>query len=98
MSEPLTKSEIELALQKLAGWELDANHISKTYTFDSFPQAIAFIVEISHLAEAANHHPELYNVYNKVMVSLTTHDAGDAVTHKDLVLAQKIEATFTRES
>lgn len=98
MSEPLTKAEIDLALQKLPEWETDANHLCKTYTFEGFAQAIAFIVEVGYAAEAANHHPEIYNVYSKVMLSLTTHDAGDVITHKDLVLAQKIEAIFNRKA
>lgn len=98
MTESLTKGEIESALQKLSGWDFDANHISRTFIFDSFKQAIAFIVEIGHLSEAANHHPEIYNLYNQVVISLTTHDAGDTVTHKDIDLAQKIEAASTRVS
>lgn len=89
MAEPLDRPTIEAALG--AGWEYDGEVVKKTYAFDSFLDAIRFIDRIAEKAEAANHHPEIRNVYDKVWIELSTHDAG-AVTQRDLDLANEIEA------
>jgi 4a-hydroxytetrahydrobiopterin dehydratase len=77
------------------GWSGDAQRIAKTYQFKNFAQALAFMVEVGLYCEKADHHPEWKNVYNKVWVELTTHDAG-RVTAKDLALAERMDAVFTR--
>ena len=77
------------------GWSGDAQRISKTFQFKSFAQALAFMVEIGLYCEKADHHPEWKNIYNKVWVELTTHDAG-RVTAKDLALAARMDAVFAR--
>ncbi len=77
------------------GWSGDASRIAKTYRFSSFPQAIAFMVEVAFHCEAKNHHPEWRNVYDRVDVELTTHDAG-GVTARDLGLAAHMNAVHTR--
>ena len=86
----LDETTIRAALTELEGWHLDGNAIVRELRFDSFPAAIAFIDRIVPLAEAANHHPELFNVYATVRVTLSTHDAG-GVTEKDLTLARQID-------
>ena len=92
--DSLTREELQDALGRLDGWERDGYAIRRDFDFDSFPEAIAFINRIANLAEAANHHPELTNVYSKVGVALTSHDAG-GVTQKDLDLAEAINGVVT---
>ncbi|GIV62213.1 4a-hydroxytetrahydrobiopterin dehydratase [Rhodocaloribacter litoris] len=92
MAEPLRPSEIEAALQDLPGWRYEADRLTKTFIFSSFREAVGFIVRLAFEAEALNHHPELTNVYNRVTLALTTHDAGNRVTVRDVRLARAIEA------
>lgn len=80
-----------LAAGDLPGWRLDRGEILKNYKFDSFLAAIAFINRIAEKAEAADHHPDLENHYNRVRVALHTW-AENAVTEKDLRLAREIES------
>ncbi|TRX38826.1 4a-hydroxytetrahydrobiopterin dehydratase [Flavobacterium sp. ZT3R18] len=80
-------------LLNLKDWQYKENGIEKTFKFKDFTQALGFIVQVGVLAEKMNHHPELFNVYNKVNIRLTTHDSG-GVTDKDFELAQKIENLF----
>jgi 4a-hydroxytetrahydrobiopterin dehydratase len=87
----LSDDEIRRALADLPGWELGDKEIVKQFTFKTFRDAIAFINKVADAAEAANHHPELTNVYARVRVALSTHDAG-GVTEKDISLARAIEA------
>lgn len=91
MSQALSESQIQSALQQLPGWSYQEQAVSKEFQFENFREAISFLVRLSFEAEARNHHPEIHNVYNKVRISLTTHDAGNQVTEKDLQLAQAIE-------
>lgn len=91
MAEPLAAGQLRAALADLPGWEAAGDAITKTYTFSHFREAVSFIVRIAFAAEAANHHPELWNVYQRVRVTLATHDAGNRVTAKDVALAQEIE-------
>ncbi len=80
------------------GWNGDATAIERIYRFADFPQAIGFMMEAATWCEAANHHPEWSNVWNRVAVRLTTHDAG-GVTEKDIALARRFDAIFaTRRS
>ena len=89
---PLEAGAIDAALVDLAGWAREGNAIRKTFRFDGFRGAVAFIVRIAFEAESLDHHPELVNMYDRVTVSLSTHDAGDRVTDMDLELARRIEA------
>ncbi|MDP0498768.1 MAG: 4a-hydroxytetrahydrobiopterin dehydratase [Verrucomicrobiota bacterium JB022] len=91
MSHPLTSQELDLALSSLPGWAHEDGHLTKLFVFETFREAIGFIVQIGFIADEMNHHPELYNVYRRVQVSLTTHNAGSLVTEKDVKLAEKIE-------
>lgn len=90
MPDPLSDTQIADALKDLPGWAFRDDRITRLYTFKDFNEALGFIVRIGLLAEQHNHHPELFNVYNTVKVSLNTHDAGDKVTRKDVDLAAAI--------
>lgn len=81
------------ALVQLENWSFLNNGIEKKFVFKNFNQALAFIVQVGLLAESKNHHPELFNVYNKVNIRLSTHDAN-GVTDKDFDLAKAIEKLF----
>jgi 4a-hydroxytetrahydrobiopterin dehydratase len=87
----LDESTIREELASLDGWELEGDTIRRELRFDGFREAIDFIVRVADEADAADHHPELTNVYSRVTVALTTHDAG-GVTQKDLDLARRIDA------
>jgi 4a-hydroxytetrahydrobiopterin dehydratase len=91
MSTPLSDDQIRSALGDLPGWAHDDDALTKSFTFDDFRAALAFIVRVGFEAEERNHHPNLSNVYNQVEIALTTHDADDRVTQKDVDLAAAIE-------
>ena len=78
------------AVIDLPGWTGGDDFITKIFKFDDFAQAFGFMSQIAIVAEAMNHHPEWYNVYNRVDVTLTTHEAG-GVTDKDIDLAKRME-------
>ena len=88
----LSESERTGALAALDGWTFDAgrNGIVKRFAFADFSQAFAFMTRVALAAEKADHHPEWSNVWNKVDILLSTHDAG-GITQKDIALAGKIE-------
>ena len=85
-----TKETIENELQYLDKWQFINNAIEKKFLFLNFTQALGFIVQVGVLSEKQNHHPELFNVYNKVTIRINTHDAG-GVTQKDFELAKAID-------
>jgi 4a-hydroxytetrahydrobiopterin dehydratase len=89
----LSDEEIRRALAAgdLPGWRHDRGEIFKNFKFETFREAIAFIDRLAENAEAANHHPDLENHYNRVRVALHTW-SENAVTDKDLMLAREIEA------
>lgn len=91
MSVSLSSDDIAAALSSLPGWTHADDRLRKSFTFANFSEALAFIVRIGVEAEKLNHHPELFNVYNKVEIALNTHDAGGKVTDKDVKLAKRIE-------
>ena len=91
-STALDGAAIEAALGELRGWRRDGDSLVREYRFGSFREAVSFIVRIAFAAEAANHHPELWNVYSTVRLRLNTHDAGNKVTARDLNLAREIES------
>ncbi|MBL7906095.1 MAG: 4a-hydroxytetrahydrobiopterin dehydratase [Bacteroidales bacterium] len=66
--------------------------LEKTFVFGDFISAFAFMTKVALLAEKAGHHPDWSNVYNKVVIRLTTHDAGNTITEKDRKLAAAIDA------
>lgn len=72
-------------------WVEQDNFLKKTYTFADFREAFAFMTRVAFIAEAMNHHPNWSNVYNRVTIELTTHDAGNTITDKDKKLAEAID-------
>jgi 4a-hydroxytetrahydrobiopterin dehydratase len=91
MSTILSAAEIQSALGELPGWSRAGDTLAKTYQFKSFREAMSFMVRVAFEAEALNHHPDWSNVYNRVDVKLSTHDAGGKVTAKDVELAKRFE-------
>ncbi len=86
-----SQEQIEEALSELQGWRYEGDALRKTFVFGSFKEAISFLVRLAFVAEEQDHHPEIFNVYNRVELTLRTHDAGNKVTGKDIQLAQSIE-------
>lgn len=91
MADRLTGAEIERALADLDGWKLEDGKLRREFHFADFVQAFGFMVTAALEAEKMNHHPEWYNVYNRVEVALVTHSAG-GVTGRDIELARKMNA------
>jgi 4a-hydroxytetrahydrobiopterin dehydratase len=91
MLEKLTGNARQAALAKLSGWsELEGRDaISRKFTFKDFSEAFGFMARAALMAEKLDHHPEWFNVYNKVEVTLATHEAG-GVTERDVQLAQEM--------
>lgn len=89
---PLNLVEIEHALTHLPGWAWERDALVKTLKFANFREALAFMLKAGFEADALDHHPDWTNVYNKVVIRLTTHDSGDKVTAKDVELAKRMEA------
>jgi 4a-hydroxytetrahydrobiopterin dehydratase len=89
--------EVQAALAGLPGWERHASRdaIRRQYVFADFVQAFAFMTQVALVAEKSDHHPEWSNVYNKVDVTLTTHDA-DGVTQRDVDLARSADRAYAR--
>lgn len=92
MSKLLSGEKKAKALAGLDGWaeSKDRNAMEKTFTFADFNAAFAFMTRAAMMAEKMDHHPEWFNVYNRVEVTLATHSAG-GVTEKDIALAKAME-------
>ena len=90
--EKSTAEEIQIELRgTLKSWKLEKEQLVREYKFKDFIEAFGFMTKVALLAQQSNHHPEWSNVYNKVKICLTTHDAG-GITEKDLRLALEIES------
>jgi len=83
----LSSEQIKSELQNLSGWSLVDGKLHKEFQFDDFVQAFGFMTRAAIHAEKMNHHPEWFNVYNKLKVDLMTHDAG-GITENDIKLAK----------
>ena len=90
MVEKLTATEREALAEELPDWNLSGEHLERGFEFADFSQAFAFMTRVALLAEKQNHHPEWSNVWNKVDVALTTHDAG-GLSARDVKLAKAID-------
>ena len=86
-----TEEEVIPRLEFLPGWTFREDGIEKDFEFRDFVRAFSFMSRVALLAEKMNHHPEWTNVYNKVHIRLSTHDAGNKITDSDLNLAEQIE-------
>ena len=83
----LSKSDIEKEVKELSGWSVKNDKLHKEFQFDNFNQAFGFMTRAAMEIEKMNHHPEWFNVYNRITVELTTHDAG-GITNNDVNLAR----------
>ncbi len=72
-------------------WKEENNQLVKSFEFDDFTSAFAFMQRVALVADTMNHHPDWRNVYNRVEIRLSTHDAGNVVTQKDWELANRID-------
>jgi 4a-hydroxytetrahydrobiopterin dehydratase len=85
-SGPLSEQEVRSALEALPGWSVVNGKLHREFKFRDFSYAFGFMATAATAIEKRNHHPEWFNVYNRVTVDLTTHDAG-GITAKDAELA-----------
>jgi 4a-hydroxytetrahydrobiopterin dehydratase len=90
-STKLTDAEISAQLEGISGWTVENEKLHKEFQFDSFVEAFGFMASVALIAESMNHHPEWFNVYNRVTVDLATHDAG-GISALDFELAKKVDA------
>ena len=86
-----TETEIQVALKTLAGWSVAGGKLHKKYVFADFIHAFGFMATCAIAIEKMDHHPEWANVYNRVTVDLTTHDAG-GISAKDFELAALLDS------
>lgn len=91
MSRPLSAEEMTTVFANLPGWVLECDALTKTFKFGSFREAMSFMMRVAFEAEELDHHPDWTNVYNRVAIRLSTHDAGSRVTAKDVELATRID-------
>ncbi len=85
----LSTDAVNSALSQLSGWSVERGKLHRQFQFKSFVEAFGFMTSVALIAESMNHHPEWFNVYNRVTVDLTTHDAG-GITDKDVELARRM--------
>jgi 4a-hydroxytetrahydrobiopterin dehydratase len=99
MPAKLSNEQRETALSELKQWSFDGRRdaITRTFKFADFCDAFAFMARIALVAEKRSHHPEWSNVYNKVSITLTTHDAS-GLSLLDVELAREIDGIFARWS
>jgi 4a-hydroxytetrahydrobiopterin dehydratase len=76
-------------------WKEENNKLTRSINFNTFVEAFSFMTKVALVAEKMNHHPYWVNVYNRVDIQLSTHDAGDVVTEKDRTLAARIDELFS---
>jgi 4a-hydroxytetrahydrobiopterin dehydratase len=94
--EPLSKPEVaEFLTHQLTDWTLKENTLNREFRFRNFVDAFSFMTAIALVAEKMNHHPDWSNSYNKVNISLTTHEAG-GITQRDFDLAATIDRQYKR--
>ncbi|MDX1332507.1 MAG: 4a-hydroxytetrahydrobiopterin dehydratase [Robiginitalea sp.] len=95
--EKLTAAEIEKKLGELEGWEFNEDALETTFEFQNFKEAFTLMTRIAFECEAMGHHPDWTNVYNRLHIRLSTHDAG-GVTDKDFQLAGLIEELVSTDA
>jgi 4a-hydroxytetrahydrobiopterin dehydratase len=92
MVDPLTEEQLRAALASLPGWSHANGALRKRFELGDLPAAVAFITRVAFEAERLDHHPEIRNLSGAVELTLTTHDAGDRVSLRDIALAERVEA------
>jgi 4a-hydroxytetrahydrobiopterin dehydratase len=92
MAYKLNEGELQAALAYLPGWSVVNGKLHRAFIFRNFVDAFGFMTKVALEANSMNHHPEFYNVWNKVVIELVTHDVGNAISDLDVTLARKIAA------
>lgn len=87
----LTDQQVNEYLKNLKGWSVQNGKLHKEFVFEDFIDAFIFMTKAAFYAEKMNHHPEWFNVYNKIKIDLMTHDAG-GITSKDVELAKTLDS------
>lgn len=89
-AKKLSQKEIAANVKTLSGWAIKKGKLHKEFTFKDFVHAFGFMSSVALIAEGMNHHPEWFNVYNKVIIDLSTHDVG-GISNLDFAFAGKVE-------
>ena len=92
---PLSPDEVSRLVESLDGWELDGISLRRQLVFASFVEAFGFMAQVALVAESLDHHPNWSNVYNRVDIAITTHDAG-GLTALDVEFVRRVDAVLTR--
>lgn len=90
-AKKLTDAQIQENLAQVDGWTIENGKLHKEFQFDNFVSAFGFMTQLALVAESMNHHPEWFNVYNRVTIDLTTHDAG-GISDLDFQWAKQADA------
>lgn len=90
-AKKLSDTETQNKLKQVAGWTVKEGKLHKEFQFDTFVTAFGFMTQLALIAESMNHHPEWFNVYNRVTIDLMTHDAG-GISELDFELAARADA------
>ena len=90
-AKKLTDAQIQENLAQVDGWTIENGKLHKEFQFDNFVSAFGFMTQLALVAESLNHHPEWFNVYNRVAIDLTTHDAG-GISDLDFQWAKQADA------
>jgi len=93
-AKKLSDAEIQNKLKQVADWTVKEGKLHKEFQFDTFVTAFGFMTQLALIAESMNHHPEWFNVYNRVTIDLMTHDAG-GISELDFELAAHADALST---
>jgi 4a-hydroxytetrahydrobiopterin dehydratase len=91
--QKLSHEELQQRLLSMPHWSIREGKLYRHIQFQDFAQAFGFMTQIAIVAEKIDHHPEWFNVYNRVEIRLTTHDAG-GISERDFALAEKINAVL----
>lgn len=89
----LDTDEISGSLESIPEWTIESDKLFREFAFSRFVEAFGFMASVAIVAEKQNHHPEWFNVYNKVRIHLTTHEAG-GITENDFALARSIDKIY----
>lgn len=97
VTNKLSESEITAGLGKIPGWTIKDGKLYHEFLFPRFVEAFGFMASVATVCEKQDHHPEWFNVYNKVQISLTTHEAG-GISERDFALARSIDEIYEQLS
>jgi len=93
----LSEQEIEHEVAKILGWKVLNGKLNRTFEFESFVQAFGFMTKVAMESEKLNHHPEWFNVYNRLEINLVTHDVN-GISNYDIKLAGSINRLYDKEN